>query len=279
MREKIKVEYGKKKTFNILFIGDIYGKVGRRMIRENLYEIREKNEIDLVIANGENVTHGKSISYKHYRALRKLGVNVVTSGNHIFSRPEVKKYIGKVSRLLRPANYGPYSPGVGTIVISRKKRNIRITNLIGRTFMDKKGDNQYYCLEKILDQDKNDEVDFHIVDFHAEATAEKKVFAWYFDGKINCLFGTHTHVQTNDEAVLPFGTAYISDVGFTGPYYSIIGANPKEVIERDKEGISVPLKPAEGEGILSGVVVKLNIKSKKVEKIKKILITPFSRVI
>ena len=157
----------------ILAIGDIFGKTGRQVIKNYLPKLKEKHQIDLVIANVENATHGKGISFKHYQELEKTGINVMTSGNHVFDLEETQKNIDKFLKLIRPLNSNPYHGGKGSIVIECKNKKIRITNLIGRTFMPP-AENPYFALEKILEKDNSD---IHLVDFHAEATAEKIAFA------------------------------------------------------------------------------------------------------
>src|SRR5688572_8821366 len=206
----------------ILAIGDIFGKIGRKIIKCYLGRIKQEYQIDLVIANVENATHGKGISFKHYQELKNYGIDIMTSGNHIFHLEETQKEIDKFSDLIRPLNSNPFHPGKGTILKEWGNKKIRITNLIGITFMPP-AENPYSALEKILENDKSD---IHLVDFHAEATAEKAVFAHYFAGKITALWGTHTHVQTADERILPPSTAFITDLGMTGPSEGIIGAEP-----------------------------------------------------
>jgi metallophosphoesterase (TIGR00282 family) len=168
----------------ILAIGDIFGKTGRSVIRNYLPKLKREYEIDLVIANAENSTHGKGISRKHYQELKDYGINIMTSGNHIFAQPETKKYINEVTDLLRPLNSNPYHPGQGTVLINIKGKKIRITNLLGTNFMPMAVENPYFILEKVLILK---DCDIHLVDFHAEATAEKIALALYYDGQINGL--------------------------------------------------------------------------------------------
>jgi hypothetical protein len=168
----------------ILAIGDIFGKTGRQVIKNYLPQIKKDQEIALVVANVENTTHGKGISKKHYRELKECGIDIMTSGNHIFANEETKKYIKEVPDLLRPVNSNPYHPGSGTILTKIKGKRIRITNLMGTTFMPMAAENPYFALEKILNLQ---DCDIHLVDYHAEATAEKIAFALYFDSKISVL--------------------------------------------------------------------------------------------
>lgn len=270
-----------------LIIGDIYGVVGREMIAQWIPEIKnylaqQNQKLDFIIANGENTTHGKSISLSHYKELKQCGVDVITSGNHIFaSSTNAVSYIKGYPDLLRPLNYNPYHPGTGTILVEKNNKKIRVTNFIGRTFMDH-ADNPYYALEALLyleQSDKKEQSDIHIIDFHAEATAEKLALAWYFDGKISCLVGTHTHVQTADNRLLPKGTAFISDVGMTGPYDSIIGANAKEVIYRERTALPIKFQPANGRGQFCAVVLTIDDETNKAVKLERVFITPENKKI
>ncbi|MGL5268496.1 MAG: TIGR00282 family metallophosphoesterase [Spiroplasma sp.] len=265
-----------------LIIGDIYGSVGRQMVSQWIPEVKnylnkQNQTLDFIIANGENITHGKSISLAHYEELKKLGVDVITSGNHIFSpTTNVVNYIKNHKDLLRPLNYNPYQPGTGTILVNKNNKKIRVTNLIGRTFMDH-SENPYFVLEELLQKEKSS--DIHIIDFHGEATAEKLAFAWYFDGKITCIVGTHTHVQTADNRLLPKGSAFISDIGMTGPYDSIIGANPEEVIYRERTALPVKFQPANGKGQFCAVILTVDDKTNKAVKLERVFITPDNRKI
>lgn len=199
----------------ILAIGDIFGKTGREVIKNYLPQLKREEKIDLVIANVENTTHGKGITEKHYEELKKYGIEIMTSGNHIFACEETQKFINKVPNLLRPLNSNPYHPGKGTVIVPPVKgKKIRITNLIGTAFMSMAAENPYFALKKIIDLQ---DCDIHLVDFHAETTAEKVALALRYDGQISALWGTHTHVQTADERILLKGTAFITDLGMTGP--------------------------------------------------------------
>lgn len=169
----------------ILIIGDIFGSIGRKMVRENLVKLKQEHNIDLTIANIENTTNGRGISYNHYEELKSFGIDVMTSGNHIFDQHETRNFIEVTNDLLRPANSNPYHPGSGTVIIKIKEKKIRITNLLGTVFINPPGENPFFILEKINNMEK--EIDIHLVDFHAQATAEKKALAIYFDGKISAL--------------------------------------------------------------------------------------------
>jgi metallophosphoesterase (TIGR00282 family) len=237
----------------ILMIGDVYSSVGREMLQKYLPNIVKEHHIDFVIANVENISHGKGVQHKHYEFMQELGVDVMTSGNHVFKNKGVFEYIDDVPNLLRPVNMGPYVPGVGTNVYTKNGKTIRVTNLIGRVFMDP-ADNPYQALEEIVAQNT---AEIHVVDFHAEASAEKAAIAAYFDGQINALVGTHTHVQTADETILPKGTAFLTDLGMTGCYESIIGAEIGAVIKKERTGLPSRFEPAEGKGQLCGAVIEI----------------------
>ncbi|WP_342252476.1 TIGR00282 family metallophosphoesterase [Spiroplasma endosymbiont of Amphibalanus improvisus] len=253
---------------NVLMVGDIFAKNGRTIFEKMLPKIKEKYKIDFIIANGENISHGKSISYNHFKFLKNLDVDVVTSGNHIFKKYEVLDYIDNEKTLLKPININSYTPGNGTVILNKKGKKIQVTNIMGRVYMDN-CDNPYPMFEKILEESN---ADIHLVDFHAEATAEKIAFAWNFDGKINALAGTHTHVQTADERILPKGTAFISDIGMCGPINSIIGVNPEEVIKNQKTGLLQKFNPAIGPSIFSAIVITIDNKNNRTQSIERILL-------
>lgn len=255
---------------NILIIGDIFGKVGRRMLAEHLPHLKTDYDLDCVIVNGENVTHGKSLSFKHYQFLKEIGVDVITSGNHIYKLAAVQSYIQATPDLLRPLNYLPYQPGAGTYVLAVKNKKLRVTNLLGRMAMPN-SENPYWWFEKMLDQEKANPTDLHIVDFHAEATSEKIAFAATYDGQLTAVVGTHTHVMTADARILPQGTAFITDLGMTGPINSVIGVKTEIIIEKERTGNFKHFEPATGPGQLTGVLIKIN-QNNQVTKIKPIII-------
>lgn len=256
----------------VLFIGDIYSKSGRDVVKKYLPELKSKYEIDLVIANGENTAHGKGMTKKIYDELTEIGIQAFTMGNHFLKNKEIVRWLDSVDNIARPANIDGVVEGVGSIVINTNKGNVRITNLIGRVFI-KEFDalNPFECLEDILDE--SDEI-IHIVDFHAEANGEKKSLAYYFDGRVSAVLGTHTHVQTADNRVLQKGTGYISDVGFCGGYESVLGIIPQDAIAFSKDYNFKSHIPSEDEGELNAVVLDIDERTGKTIGIERIYITP-----
>jgi metallophosphoesterase (TIGR00282 family) len=236
----------------ILFIGDIVSKVGRDAVRKLLPTIVEEHKIELVIANGENATHGRGLAKKHYQQLLSMGIEVITLGNHFDDRQEIRDYIGRTNTLVRPLNLIEEYPGEGSIVITKNGIKIRVTNLLLESFMKRPVQSPYARLAMLLNEV---EPSIHIVDVHGEATAEKLALAYAFDGRFSAMLGTHTHVQTRDYQILPNGTAYISDVGMTGPKNGIIGVEKNSVIQKmwfDRDTHYV--YDEKDEGLLSAVV-------------------------
>lgn len=214
----------------ILFIGDIVGKAGRATLAHFLPSLRSEHDFDLIIANGENTTHGRGLSKKHYQELMNLGIDAITLGNHFDDRDEIRGLLPRVNNVARPINLIANYPGTGSIVVTTKNgHKVRITNVLGQAFMKEVITSPLVAL-KLLERESEPMI--HIVDYHAEATAEKMTIAWEFSGKISALLGTHTHVQTRDARILTDGTAYISDVGMTGAYNGIIGAERNSVIQK-----------------------------------------------
>lgn len=258
----------------VLFIGDVFSEIGRVMIMRTLSEIKRIHEIDFVICNGENAAHGKGITSAIYNKLLEFGVNAITMGNHVFSKLESSAFFNDSECLIIPNNLNKQMPGKGSRLFQVKGHTIRVTNLMGIAFInDIHAYNPFESLDELLTKTK--EV-IHIVDFHAEATAEKMAFAYDFDGKVSAVLGTHTHVQTVDERILPNGTAYISDVGMTGPHDGIIGAKKEEMIYRSRTGLPSRFEVAKGDGQLSAVVLDIDEESGKSRSIKRIYITPYN---
>ena len=242
----------------VLFIGDIVGKIGRRIVKEKLSYFVNKYDIDFVIANGENATHGKGLMYNHYNEIINAGVDVITLGNHYESKNEIKRYIDRVDRLVRPANLIKEFPGEGSVVFDLDGINIRVTNLLGSVFINEQVNNPYYSMLEIMDNEE-EHINIDIIDFHGEATAEKMSFARAFDGKVSAILGTHTHVQTNDARILPNGTAFISDVGMCGEYDSVLGFEVNSVVDKMVYGKNGKFQLDEdGKGLFSAVVIDID---------------------
>ena len=255
---------------NILFIGDVFSSIGRDMIDQYLPQLKEKYHIDVVIANVENATHGKGLIKKHYEEFLFQGISLMTMGNHTFAKKELFDYIDDAQRLIVPYNQPKALPGVGSREISVKGKKIRVTNLLGITFMDGISQIPFEAIDEVLE---NDHSDIHIVDFHAEATSEKIALGYYLDGKVSAVLGTHTHVVTADEKILPLGTAFQSDVGMTGPYVSVIGCDKDSIVQRMRNGLMTPFIVAESEGQLLGTLLTFDDQN-KCTSIERICIDP-----
>ena len=241
----------------ILFIGDVVGRVGRRMLKERIPYYVNKYDIDFVIANGENATHGKGLNRNHYFELLDAGVDAITLGNHYMSKSEILRYIDNVDRLIRPYNLIKDFAGEGTVVFDVNGISVRVTNILGSAFMDEVVNAPYYSILAILSEEEPATV--HIVDFHAEATGEKQSLAYALDGKVTAVLGTHTHVQTNDAHILPQGTAFISDVGMTGFADGVLGSTKETVVNKLIYGQQSKFQtPDEGRGLFSAVVLEVD---------------------
>lgn len=237
------------------------------MVKEHLSELVDKYNIDFVIANGENASHGKGLLRHHYFELIEAGVDVVTLGNHYDSKKDIRGYIDRVDRLIRPLNLINDYPGEGSVVFEVNGISIRVTNVLGSAFMKEEVNNPYYSLLDYL-SNAEEECNIHIVDFHAEATGEKICFAYALDGKVSAVLGTHTHVQTRDYRILENGTAFISDVGMTGLYDGALGFNKDTVVSKLMYGNNVRFDiPVDGKGVLSAVVLDVNEVTGKTEDI------------
>ncbi|HEX5109708.1 MAG TPA: TIGR00282 family metallophosphoesterase [Vicinamibacterales bacterium] len=239
----------------VLFIGDIVGKPGRELVRKSLRALVDHHSIDLVVANAENVAAGFGITKDIGDALLDWGVDVMTSGNHIWDKKEAIPYIQTEPRLLRPANYPAGVPGRGSYVAQTGDgRAVGVVNAMGRVFMQSIDDPFVVVLREIEAIRHRTRV--IIVDFHAEATSEKIAMGWHLDGKATLVVGTHTHVQTADERILPNGTAYLTDAGMTGPHDSIIGMERESAMTRFLTGMPSKFEPASGNPRLNGVIVE-----------------------
>jgi 2',3'-cyclic-nucleotide 2'-phosphodiesterase len=241
---------------NILFIGDIVGRPGRELIRKGVRALAEKHDADLVIANAENAAAGFGITKDIGDTLLELGVDVMTSGNHIWDKKEAIDYIATEPRLLRPANYPPGVPGRGCWVGAVQETPVAVINLQGRVFMPSSDDPFRAADEQLAALGPR--VKVILVDMHAEATSEKIALGRYLDGRVSAVVGTHTHVQTADEQILPGGTAYLTDLGMTGPHDGVIGMQTGIIIERFLRGVAPRMENCEGEIRLNGLIVDVD---------------------
>jgi len=254
----------------ILFIGDIFGSAGRRIVADHLADIVQTQSIDLVIANGENSAAGFGITPRLADELLDLGVHVLTSGNHIWDKKEILEYIARQPRLLRPDNYPTGAPGSGVFLGSTSQGiDYAVINLQGRTYLPNI-DCPFRRADAILSS--LDSVRIRVVDFHAEVTSEKVALGWHLDGRVTAMLGTHTHVPTADERILPGGTAYQTDVGMTGPYDSVIGVEKAGAISRFLYGMPSRLEAASGNPRLASVIIEADDSTGKAISIRRHMI-------
>ena len=253
----------------ILFIGDIVGEPGRRVIEELLPGLKKSNGIEFVIGNGENVAGGSGITPLLADELFNSGLDVITSGDHIWKRKEIIDRLEVDGRILRPANYPAGVPGFGaTIVKSESGTEIAVINLIGRVFMQ-----AVECPFRAAKEEVKkigDKARIIIVDMHAEETSEKIALGWYLDGLVSAIIGTHTHVQTADEKILPQGTAFLSDAGMTGPLDGVIGRKKEQILARFLTQMPTKFEMAEGDIHLQGAIIDVDEKTGKANSIKRI---------
>jgi len=253
----------------ILFLGDIVGKPGRACVRDMLAKIKENYDVQVVIANGENAAGGNGLTRKVYDELLSYGIDIVTSGNHIWDKREVLDFIDSEPRLLRPVNYPKKTPGRGMGVFQTPMGPLGVINLSGTVFMPNL-DCPFAAVEECL-REISQEARMLLVDFHAETTSEKIAMGWFLDGRVSALVGTHTHVQTVDERILPQGTAYITDAGMTGALNGVIGVKRKIVLEKFMSKMPVRFEVENKEPYqLNGVVVKMDPAGGKALSIERI---------
>ena len=252
----------------ILAVGDIVGESGVKKLKELLPKIKKEENIDFVVTNGENSAGGMGITEKNFKEIIDAGTNVVTMGNHTWGKKDIFKFIDD-SKILRPANYPKGVVGRGLGIYECKDKKIAVINLMGRVDINILTENPFIIAKEMVEELQG-KVDIIIMDFHAEATAEKIAMARYLDGKITIMFGTHTHVQTGDEQIFPNGTAYITDLGMTGPKNSVIGMDIQASIKRFETTLPEKYKLADGECIFNGVIFDVDEKTNKVTEIKRI---------
>lgn len=254
----------------ILFLGDIVGRPGRRAVREMLPALKEKYEPHLIIANGENAAGGNGITEEAAQELYDAGIDILTMGNHVWDRKEIYNFIDRDERIVRPANYPPGTPGQGFTVVSVQDVKVGIVNLSGRVFLP-----PLECPFRSIDQILplvQQETSLILVDFHAEATSEKVAFGWYVDGRVTAVIGTHTHIQTADERILPGGTGYITDVGMTGPRDSVLGVKLEAVLKKFLTLQPVRFEVAGGSLQLNALFLEIDPKRNTTQAIERIQI-------
>ncbi len=255
----------------ILFIGDIVGKTGRKGLSRYLPELIKTRDIDFTIANGENAAGGAGITHSVFIELRSLGIDVITSGNHIWDQKDIFNFIDHEPRMLRPANYPvKTTPGRGSVLIETGNGGpqVAVLNLMGRVFM-KNVDCPFRALDRELPALK-EKTELIIVDFHAEATSEKQAVGWYLDGRVSAVVGTHSHVQTADQRILPSGTAYISDAGMVGLYDSILGVDREGPLKRFLTQMPHRLSISDGKTVFNALIVDLAEKTGKAMAVERI---------
>jgi len=256
------------KTLTVVCIGDVFGEPGRRALANWLPRLRAEFEADLVLANVENAAAGFGVTPRLARGFLEGGVDVMTSGNHIWDRKEIIEYIVKENLLLRPANYPAGTPGVGSVVVKAGAHQVGILNLQGRVFLPSI-DCPFVRADEELARLRT-ETTVIVVDMHAEATSEKQAMGWYLDGRVSAVVGTHSHVQTADERILPGGTAYLTDLGITGPIDSVIGVQKELAIQRFLTGMPNRFEPAPGRARVQGAVVRIDAETGRAIAIERV---------
>lgn len=241
----------------ILCIGDVVSRVGRDMLFKHVEDIKYQKSIDLVIANGENATHGRGMARAAYNEITRAGVDGITMGNHTWGAKEVVDIMRIEGNVIRPANYSGNTPGTGSMILTSKSgKKAGIINLIGRTYMDPSNSPFEAALAEIEKLKKITNI--ILVDFHAEATSEKQALGFFLDGKVSAVFGTHTHVQTADNSILRHGTGFICDLGMTGPVESVLGMDKDIIIDRFTNSMPHKFRIAEGSGQLCGCIFDID---------------------
>ena len=253
---------------NILMVGDVYGEPGRTAVQRLLPRLRQEHQFDLAVVNVENAAGGFGVTASIARAILDQGADVMTSGNHIWDKKEIVEYIAKENLLLRPANYPVGTPGVGHVTVKAGPHKVAVLNLMGRVFMHPI-DCPFRKADEIVPELRKD-TPIILVDMHAEATSESIAMGWYLDGRVSAVVGTHRHVQTADERVLPRGTAYITDVGLTGPTDGVIGVDRDLIIQRFLTQMPIRFETAKGPAKLSAVVIAVDPETGRASDIRRL---------
>ncbi len=252
----------------VIFFGDVFGKAGRLSLIQQLPVIKEEYKPDFVLINAENLADGKGLTEKTLKPLFKLGVDAVTGGNHLWDRMESLDYIRKSANIVKPMNYPAFAPGSSHHTIKKQDMQLTVINLCGQVYMPP-CDSPFSTFDDWLEAFTESEPCI-ILDFHAESTAEKRALGWHVDGKISALMGTHTHIQTADEEILPQGTAYITDVGMTGPHDSVIGMRKSIILEKMTTGIPIRYESSDQGNQINAVCVDIDPTTKQTMKIIRI---------
>jgi metallophosphoesterase (TIGR00282 family) len=252
----------------IMMIGDVYGEPGRAALVKLLPKLRDQHHVDFTVVNVENAAGGFGITQPIADSVLDLGVDVMTTGNHVWDKKETAGYIAKENRLLRPANYPAGTPGAGYITVKAGAHKVTVINLMGRVFMNPI-DCPFRKAEEILEA-AGAETPIRLVDFHCEATSESVAMGWWLDGKVSAVVGTHRHVQTADERVLPGGTAYITDLGMTGPTDGVIGVDREQILQRFLFQMPIRFETAKGPAALHGVVITVDPETGRASSIERL---------
>ncbi|MBF0493148.1 MAG: YmdB family metallophosphoesterase [Deltaproteobacteria bacterium] len=254
----------------ILFIGDIFGEVGKKAVLEKVPLFRLQQQVDFVIANGENVSKGKGIKIKEAHELFDCGVDVITSGNHAFDQDETEAYFRQEPRFIHPANYNLLTPSKGWVICEvHSGIKIGVINLAGQIFMSP-ANCPFECVDRLLKHEMQGDADIVIVDMHADASSECRAMGWHLEGRVAAVLGTHMHVQTADEEILPGGTAYITDVGMTGPYRSVIGMSVEGVLKKFRTGMKQRYIPASEDVRFCALLLEVEENTGKATSIQRI---------
>ncbi len=251
----------------LFFIGDIVGRPGREIVNERLKRLRAEHSIDFVIANGENSAAGNGITGAIARSLLEMGIDAITLGDHVWDQRGWESEITQIERVCRPANLPASNPGWDHLIIEARGFRVGVFTVLGRQFMGIKADCPFLCADRMIEQLRA-QCDAIIVEIHAEATSEKQAMGWYLDGRVTAVVGTHTHVPTADAAILPKGTAFICDLGMTGPYASVLGRQIEPVVGKFVDGLPRRFEVATDDVRISGALIEIGASMARAEKIE-----------
>ena len=257
----------------LLFIGDIVGRPGRDIVVDKVPKLRRELNLDFVIANAENAAAGAGITGAIAKSLLESGVDAITLGDHVWDQRGWEHEITQIDRVCRPANLAPRCPGWDHLIVEARGFRVAVFTVLGRSFMNMKSDDPFAAADRLIEQ-LRPQCDAIVAEIHAEATSEKQAMGWYLDGRVTAVLGSHTHVPTADARVLPKGTAFICDLGMTGPYESVLGREISPVIERFRDGMPRRFEVATGDVRLSGVVIEIDASSANAKSIELVTVRP-----